>query len=150
MALDQCPVHALAGEQIIDVRIIELRAGLVESELLPVANPRHQLDTEQERQSIGRGALGLGITMQNIGPNIGLVLDQSIQDIYRFPDTAGDEMGEQGDIGIADMVVRDTAIAAVAYMVFGQEVVLVDVPLGYFRPTSRKGKNKGFLIYKLL
>ena len=43
-------------------------------------------------------------------------------------------MAEQGDVGIGDVVVSNPAIAPVPNMLFGQEIVFVQIELG---PISR-------------
>ena len=88
MRLDQLPVDVV-GEQRIDMLIA---AGFVrpeEYELFQVADSGDQLDSQQIRQPEDRCALGLGVAMYGVGLDVGLVLDQSIQDIDRFVDAAG-------------------------------------------------------------
>jgi len=46
----------------------------------------------------------MGIGMEGVGLERGLVFEQAIEDVHRFPDTAGNEVAEQRDIGITDMV----------------------------------------------
>ena len=60
--------------------------------------------------------------------DIALVLEQPIQDIDGLPDAAWNEMAEEGDVVVGHMVVADAAIAAVANMVLGDEVLLVQIP----------------------
>ena len=48
----------------------------------------------------------------------------------RFPDAAGDEVAENGNIGIGDMIVANSPIAAVADVIFREEVLFIEVPLG--------------------
>jgi hypothetical protein len=52
--------------------------------------------------------------MKRIGLNLRTVFHQRIKNMNRLPDTAGDEAGEQGNIGVGDVVVSDTAISTVA------------------------------------
>lgn len=42
---------------------------------------------------------------------------------------AGDEAGEQRDVGVGDGIVADPSVAAVADVVFGHEAGRMDVPL---------------------
>jgi hypothetical protein len=118
MTFDERPIHPLAGKQGIDVWVIALRGGLIKAEVFPVADPWHELNPEQKGESISRSALGLSIPMYDIGLDIGSVLDQTIQDVDGFPDTARNEVREQRDIGIADMVVGNSTIASITDMVF--------------------------------
>src|SRR6267378_3979378 len=52
----------------------------------------------------------MGVGMQGIGLESGRVFEQAIQNIDRFPDPAGNEVAEQGDIRVANMRVGDAAL----------------------------------------
>ena len=67
--------------------------------------------------------------MQRVGPDVGLVLGQAVKDVHGLPNAAGDEMREQRDVIVADVIVGNAAIPAVADMALRQQVVLVQVPL---------------------
>jgi hypothetical protein len=73
--------------------------------------------------------LPLGVCMQGIGLDIRGVLEQAIKDIDRLPHPTRDKMAEQGDLAICHVIIADPAIAAIADMVFGQEILFVDIPL---------------------
>src|SRR5215204_4188381 len=66
--------------------------------------------------------------MDRIGLNVGEVLEQAVEKINRLPDPAGDEVGEQGDVGVGDMIVANAAITSVADVVLGEQVLLVQIP----------------------
>jgi hypothetical protein len=51
--------------------------------------------------------------MQGVGLERGRVSEQAIKNVDRFPNPAGNEVAEQGNIRITDMVVRDTSKMAV-------------------------------------
>ena len=72
-------------------------------------------------------ALALGISMKRIGLNRRAVLHQRIKDVDRLPHAAGDEAGEQGDVGIGDVVVCDAAIAAIANVRGSHEIILAEL-----------------------
>ena len=80
----------------------------------------HQMPDRNFHHALGRYrqvrvfALALRVGMQRVWLDLGTVLHQSIQDVNRLPDAAGDEAGEQGDVAVGDVVVGDAAIAAVA------------------------------------
>ncbi len=130
MAGDQVPVHRFLGEQGVDVAVGLVGGGAEPLQILPVADARHQLDAQQERQAIHRGALRLGIAVDGVGLDVRPVLDQAVEQVDRLPYPAGDEVGEQRHVGVAHMVVGDAAVSAVADMPLGQQVALVQVPLG--------------------
>ena len=56
--------------------------------------------------------------------NIGGVFEEAFEDVDGFPDTARDEVAEQGDVRVREVVVGDPTVAAVADRVFGQQAVL--------------------------
>jgi hypothetical protein len=60
--------------------------------------------------------LSLRIGMERIGVEDRPILEQSVQDVDRFPDPTGDEVAEQGYVGIGDVVVGDATVPAVADM----------------------------------
>ena len=65
----------------------------------------------------------MGVGMQGIGLESGRVFEQAIQNIDRFPDPAGNEVAEQGDIRVANMRVGDAAEFAVTDMPGTQQIV---------------------------
>ncbi|MPN41964.1 hypothetical protein SDC9_189519 [bioreactor metagenome] len=81
-----------------------------------------------------RVALGLGIAMDGVWPDIRSVGHQPIKDMGALVGAAGNEMAEQRNELVGDMVIADTAIAAVADVVLGNQVLLVEVP---FRAVGR-------------
>ena len=94
VAGDQIPVHGVLGEQTIDVAVHFARGRSKPFQVFPVTDARHQLDAQQKRQPVDRRALRLGIAMDGVGLDIGLVPGEAIQNIDRLPDAAGDEMRE--------------------------------------------------------
>lgn len=81
-----------------DVFVLRLRRGLVALQILPVANAGHQLDAPQVSKPEYRRTLRLGIAVQRIRLNVGIILGQSVQNVDRFPHTARNEIREQGDV----------------------------------------------------
>ncbi len=98
--LDQRPVDHVVAEQRVDVPVLRRGVRPVEVQVVPVPYPRQQLEPEQRREPEDRQALALGIAMDLVGLDVGLVGQQRVQDVHRLPDPAGDEVGEQGDVGV--------------------------------------------------
>ena len=103
-----------SAEQRIDMLIADRLGRAIEDGVAQAAHAWHQLDAEQAAQAEDWLALALGVGMQRVGLDRRAVLHQRIQDVDRLPHAAGDEAGEQGDVGVGDVVVGDAAIAAVA------------------------------------
>ncbi len=75
----------------------------------------------------------MGIGMEGVGLERGLVFEQAIEDVHRFPDTAGNEVAEQRDIGITDMVVGDATKTAIADMPRAQQIVFAQLHMRTIR-----------------
>jgi len=71
---DQLPIDVVLGKQLTNVVVSRFRCGFVTFQILPVANTRHQLDTQKISKAEHRCALRLCIAMQRIRLNIGFVL----------------------------------------------------------------------------
>ena len=110
---DQLPVD-LAGEQRVDMGIANLLGRPVQDRIAQAAHARHQLDGEQAAQAEHGLRLTLGVGVQRIGLDDGLVLQQAVEDVDGFPHTAGNEAVEQRDVVVGDVVVGDAALAAIA------------------------------------
>jgi hypothetical protein len=130
MGFNQVPVDIFA-EEIVDVLVTVLTARAAEIEFLPVADARHELDPKQISQSEDRLRLPLGIGVENVRLDVAFVLEQPVKDIDGLSDAARDEVAEERYVGVGYMVVAD---AAVADVVFGDEVLLVEIPA---RPIGR-------------
>jgi len=59
-----------------------------------------------------------------------LVLVERVQDVDAFVGATRDEVAEQSDIQVGDVVVADATKAAIADVVLGERVPLVQIPLG--------------------
>jgi hypothetical protein len=129
VAGDQIPIDRLLGEQLVDVLVHLGGRRPVPLQLLPVANARHQLDAQQERQPVHRRTLRLGVAVEHVRLDVGRVLRQAVEDVDGFPHAARDEVAEQRDVGVRDMVVGDSAVAAIADVALCEQIVLVEVPL---------------------
>lgn len=62
------------------------------------------------RQSEDRFALALCIGVQCVRLNRRAILYQSVENVHGFPDVAWDKGGEQRDVAVSDVMVRDAAI----------------------------------------
>ena len=60
--------------------------------------------------------LPMGIGVQGIRLEGREIHEQAIEDIDRFPDATGDEVVEQGHLGIANMMIGNAPEAPVAHM----------------------------------
>jgi hypothetical protein len=74
--------------------------------MFPVLDSRHQFDSEQVGQPEDRFALSVAVGMNDLGLNLAHVFHQAIENVNSFTHAAGNEMGEQRDVLIADQVIR--------------------------------------------
>src|SRR5690606_18826661 len=124
--LDELPVDAgawVGGEQGVDMPVAHLGIGAVEGEVLEVAYPRQQVDAEQVGESEDREGLALGVGVYGVRPDLRLVRKERVDEVDGFPHPAGDEPGEERNVGVGDEMVGDPAVAAVADRGLGEEVV---------------------------
>ena len=128
MRLNQFPIKGVSKD-LLNVRVAHFFAGTVQLEVLPVADARHQIDAQQIGQTKDGRALSLRIGMQGVGLDFGLIFEQTIQNINRFPYSARNEMAEERDVGIGDMVIPDPAITAVAKVIFREQILFIEIPL---------------------
>ena len=99
----------------------------IEDGVAQAAHARHQLDAEEPTQAEDGLALALGISVKRIGLNRRAVLHQRIKDMDRLPYPAGDEAGEQSDVGVGDVVIGDTAVATIADVPGSHEIVFAEL-----------------------
>jgi hypothetical protein len=59
------------------------------SQILPVANSRHQLDSSHLGEAEDRRALRVGIRMESVWLDVALILQQSVQDVDSLPHSHG-------------------------------------------------------------
>ena len=116
-----------SAEQRVDMLVADRFVRAIEDGVAQAAHARHQLDAEEAAQAEDWLALTLGVGMKRVGLDRRAVLHQPIKDVDRLPHAAGDEAGEQGDVGIGDVVVSDTAIAAIANVPGPHEIVLAEL-----------------------
>lgn len=84
---DQLPIDG-AAEQAIDMGVMIAPVSPVKKKILDVPNAGHQVNSQQMSQSENRCALRLRIAVQGVRLNVRLVVDQPVEDIYRFVDAA--------------------------------------------------------------
>ena len=80
------------------------------------------------RPKIGR-ALALGVGVDGIGLEGRAVFGHEVEDGIALPGAAGDEAGEQRDVGVRYQIVADAAVSPVADVVFGHQALWMEVPL---------------------
>src|ERR1700759_1275168 len=128
MPLDQGPVDGRA-KQGVDVFVALVPVGLEELQALDVADARHQFDAKQVREPEHRCALRLRVAMNGVGLHIGRIPDQPVENIDSLVYAARNEVAEQRDVHVRHVIVADPAVSSVPDMVFGQQVLLVKIPL---------------------
>ncbi len=99
MALDQTPVDGVVAGQGIDVVVAGRGVRAVEVQVMPIADPRQQLESQQRREPENRQRLALRIGMDGVGLDVGIVVQQPIDDVDGLPRPAGNEVAEQRDVG---------------------------------------------------
>mgnify|MGYP001555713726 CR=1 FL=1 len=125
---DQRPVDARL-EQRLNVLVAPASVGLVEDQILDVADAGHQVDAEQMREREDGRTLRVRIAVDHVRLDVRRVLDEPVEDVDGLMHAARDEVAEERDVLVRDVVVADAAITAVADVVFGQQILLVEVPL---------------------
>ena len=75
----------------------------------------------------------MGVGVDGIGPDIGFILLDKIQDVMSLPGAAGREAREQRDVGVSYEIIADAAVTAVANVVFRHQVLRIQFPLGTIR-----------------
>ena len=99
MPLDQGPVNRVR-EKRVDMLVYGRCIRAAQIHFVPISHSRHQLNAQEIGESKNGLCLALGVGMDGIGLNGGIVLEQPVQNKDRFPDTAGNDMREQRYIGI--------------------------------------------------
>src|SRR6266568_2141294 len=82
------------------------------------------------RQAKHGGTLCLRITMHRLWSDRGVFFGKHIQNVRALPHSTGNKVTEERDVRIRDMIIADSPIAAIADMIFGQQVLLIHLPLG--------------------
>src|SRR3546814_21187675 len=104
-------------------------SDLEKIEVLPVANPGQQVDTEQVRERKHRSRLALRVRIHGVSFDRKLGLHQAFDDIDGLPDTGRDKVPKCGDVVIRDMSVGHGPHLAVPEVIARQKVLLVEVAL---------------------
>ena len=65
MRMDEFPVNGV-GKEGVDVPVVGRPGGPKQREVLPIANPGHQLNAQEMCQAKDRGALPLGVRMERL------------------------------------------------------------------------------------
>jgi hypothetical protein len=115
MRLDQFPIGN-ASKPAVNMLIGDRGIWPIHGYLVPVTHSREQFNPQQMSQTKDHFRLALCICMNGIRLQHRFVLQDAIKQINRFPDTAGNETTEKGDIGIRNVMMGDTPIAAIANM----------------------------------
>ena len=129
MSFDEAPIDVF-GELRVDVVVVAVAVRPAHIQTLPVANTRHQFDTKEIGEREDGFRLSLRVGMKYVKLDVAIVLEKAIKDVDRLPNAARDEVTEDRYVVVGDMVVTDPAIAAVADVVLGEKVLLVQIPAG--------------------
>jgi hypothetical protein len=84
-------------------------AGIVQFELLPPSNSRHEFNTEQERERKYVGRLAMRVGVNSSGSQVGQSILQNIENVGCFVNAAADESTEQRDVVVRDAAIRDSS-----------------------------------------
>jgi len=104
-------------------------ARSIQFPILPVADARDQCDVHEIGQAKNRFGLALGIGVQGLRLRNRSIALEKVENVVALPGATGDEIGEEGDVGAGDMIVADATVATVANMLFGEQIMLVQLPL---------------------
>ena len=129
MGFNEIPIDSIC-EKAIQVGVMHFWIRAVQREVFPISDPWHEGNAQQMRQAKHGGALRLRIAMHRLWSDRGVFFGKHIQNVRALPDPTGDEVTEERDVGIRDMIIADSPITTIANMIFGQQVLLVHLPLG--------------------
>ena len=130
--LYQLSVNRLS-EQFVDMVVLGGLVRPVQHQTLPVADSGHQVDAQQVGDGEDRCALPVGVGVHGGRLKITVVAQQTIEDVPRLVDPAGDEVAVERDVAVRDVVIPDAAVPSIAQVVLSQQVLLVDVLFGAVR-----------------
>lgn len=91
MSLDQFPVDGIREERV-DVGESSIFVRTIQLQIFPISDSGHQSNPQECRKTKDWCTLRLGIAMNRIGLNVGIILEQSIKQVNRFPDPTGNEV----------------------------------------------------------
>ena len=72
----------------------------------------------------------MAICMHGIRLDVAGVLVERVEDVGALIGAARDEVVEQGDVQVGEVIVANPTEAPIADVVLGQQVALVEIPLG--------------------
>jgi hypothetical protein len=124
----QLPIHCLAEERI-EMAIARVGARSIQLEVLPVSDTWQQTDAEHAGKGKAHRRLALCVGAHSVGLDAELWLLQRVDDVNAFPKSRRHEMSEHRDVVIGDMPVSDRTHLAVAKMISGQQIVVVEIKL---------------------
>lgn len=89
MRFDERPIDRLAKQfpDMLDILDGEPGGRDIERQMLPVPNPRHQLNCQQVGQAKDRLRLALRILMERVWTNLRAVFQEAIQNVDRWGDS---------------------------------------------------------------
>ncbi len=115
---NQVPIDRLR-EQRLNMGVVGIRARSGEVEIFPVPDPRHEGNAQQISHPKDSRALRLGVAMQRIWSWFFVILLKDVENEGPFPDPAGNEVTEAGNVIVRHMIVPDTPVTPIPYVVLG-------------------------------
>src|SRR6266568_3703331 len=112
------------------MRVMRVWIRAEEFEIFPVPDSWHQGNAQQMCQTKHGRTLRLRVAMNGLRPDRGIFLSKHIQNVRSLPDSTGNKVTEERDVRIRDMIIADSPITTIADVIFGQQVLLVHLPLG--------------------
>lgn len=147
MGGDEIPIDHIVPKERVDMVVVRVFGWAIEPESFPVADTRHQFNSQQVGQSKNREVLSLGIRVNSGGLDSGLVAHKNIQDVDRFPHTTRDKVTKEQNIQIAHMMIGNAAESTVPDMFLCQQILFGQFVLRaisgspfLITPIARQGK----------
>jgi len=101
----------------------------IEMLLFPVTNTRHELNSQQRRESKNCGTLPLRIGVNSIWLDLRFVFLQVIENVMALPGSARGEPTHQSDLAVREQVIAKAAITPISNVILRHQVLRIQVPL---------------------
>ena len=106
--------------------IARIPEGLVEDKVPPVLDAGPQFDAFEKCEGERSRRLAAGVGVQNVRPDIRLVVEQAVQYVGGLGNTARYEPAEDRDVGVRDVAIGDTGHAAKAPVIGREGIVVIN------------------------
>ena len=103
---------------------------VVEPEVLPAPNSRHQFDSQQvsERKDVRRLAVRVRVYLG--GPQVRQFIVQNIENVSGLVDSVADEAAEQSNVVVGDVPIGNAAGFAIAEVARCQQIIAKGLKMG--------------------